>query len=610
MTEQTCSINYVAISNRDDFRNNYNVNLSENVHEILVHGIFESWTSNTFHLVKVNDNFKLKFYNKAAIGSNVILFYIDHNNDQFIFKSIQKAIIGATKYILPPKYICFIINSTLRLKKCLTIQQKLSSIATDQFKIDENQIIFLNQNLSLTDKMLHSIQQTISDREYVEQIIPSTNINENTDQNLLFVVNSMIIAKKYKSLILHGIIANGIIHKNDELISFPLNTTLKVLNIKYCNKFTETAGLNAAISIKVNMDKQIWNSITRMRHHIIISRNSKDKWMHISSDIYCKQLTEKFKFSFIFQTVYAKIKISSIRNYKNGLQTGQHIQIVYMGHMYPFMVNQIFMDPSVQNIIEWNTFNNLLIHDYNLNFSDDIIQLIFLFIKSMYEWRLRNILKQNQIGKVILTPLKNIGFSSVYSPYNQFFIMSTDEIIGNGKFIDKENDEIMVFESNILTNDKIKYLMEIIPNFKNYSRTKLIHRGSMHGYSAKEFHTNCDNKTPTITIVLATDGNIFGGYTSIQWNTIPAYTRQYYGGVKDVSSVVFLLRYNGKECRTKLHGISNIIKTRYSCPSWTFGFRLNSKCNTISNNRYLLHESETAHSNFLVKDYEVFQLCN
>ncbi|XP_044181235.1 uncharacterized protein LOC114975468 [Acropora millepora] len=45
-------------------------------------------------------------------------------------------------------------------------------------------------------------------------------------------------------------------------------------------------------------------------------------------------------------------------------------------------------------------------------------------------------------------------------------------------------------------------------------------RASLHGWAAKTFHSLCDKKGPTVTIVKDTNNNIFGGYTSISWQSL------------------------------------------------------------------------------------------
>jgi len=42
-------------------------------------------------------------------------------------------------------------------------------------------------------------------------------------------------------------------------------------------------------------------------------------------------------------------------------------------------------------------------------------------------------------------------------------------------------------------------------------------RASLRSWAAKTFHSLCDNKGLTVTMVKDTTNNIFGGYTSIPW---------------------------------------------------------------------------------------------
>ncbi|XP_015778011.1 PREDICTED: fibrillin-1-like [Acropora digitifera] len=44
-------------------------------------------------------------------------------------------------------------------------------------------------------------------------------------------------------------------------------------------------------------------------------------------------------------------------------------------------------------------------------------------------------------------------------------------------------------------------------------------RASLHGWATATFHSLCNNKGPTVTIVKDTNNSIFGGYTSISWET-------------------------------------------------------------------------------------------
>ena len=76
-------------------------------------------------------------------------------------------------------------------------------------------------------------------------------------------------------------------------------------------------------------------------------------------------------------------------------------------------------------------------------------------------------------------------------------------------------------DSVILANDvgKISQLNTwLLPHLQSSDRSywKLCYRATSHGWRARTFHSYCDNKGPTVTIVR--DGSyIFGGYNDNSW---------------------------------------------------------------------------------------------
>jgi hypothetical protein len=57
----------------------------------------------------------------------------------------------------------------------------------------------------------------------------------------------------------------------------------------------------------------------------------------------------------------------------------------------------------------------------------------------------------------------------------------------------------------------------------NDQQWELIYKASHDGYTAKEFHSCCNNEGPTITIIRSHNGYLFGGYTSISWTSDNSY---------------------------------------------------------------------------------------
>jgi hypothetical protein len=62
---------------------------------------------------------------------------------------------------------------------------------------------------------------------------------------------------------------------------------------------------------------------------------------------------------------------------------------------------------------------------------------------------------------------------------------------------------------------------EYPPLFEEF-RTKtwtVLWRGSRDGFTAEEFHRRCDGHENTLTLILDTDGNVFGGFTPVEWDS-------------------------------------------------------------------------------------------
>jgi hypothetical protein len=47
----------------------------------------------------------------------------------------------------------------------------------------------------------------------------------------------------------------------------------------------------------------------------------------------------------------------------------------------------------------------------------------------------------------------------------------------------------------------------------------LLWRGSRDGFGGHDFHTHCDGHANALTVILDTDGNIFGGFTPVEWES-------------------------------------------------------------------------------------------
>lgn len=79
--------------------------------------------------------------------------------------------------------------------------------------------------------------------------------------------------------------------------------------------------------------------------------------------------------------------------------------------------------------------------------------------------------------------------------------------------------------------------------FEARQKWTLLYRGTQHGFKARDFHSRCDFKQETLTIVKTAGGHVFGGFTEAYWDQSCAYK-------SDANAFVFsLVNQEGKPMR-------------------------------------------------------------
>ena len=214
-------------------------------------------------------------------------------------------------------------------------------------------------------------------------------------------------------------------------------------------------------------------------------------------------------------------------------------------------------------------------------------------LKTEFENKIKELEKENQnlknnleyYHKVYLSPeqLNKIKTSNIDSQILKLY----------------DSNELNLIEKGVQKNLK-----------KKINKYTLLFRASRDGYSASNFHSKCDGKSNTVTLVETMTGRRFGGFTDDQWDQSSSYKTGPNGFIFSLDNNEI---YYNKDNQYNIYGNSS-----YG-PSFGGGhdFYICDSCNS-SNNSYdnSGHSYETngkkyalAGSNsFLVRDYEVFQL--
>jgi len=144
---------------------------------------------------------------------------------------------------------------------------------------------------------------------------------------------------------------------------------------------------------------------------------------------------------------------------------------------------------------------------------------------------------------------------------------------------------------------------------------QLIYKASRDGFDTNTFHSRCDNKGPTMTIVQSNNNYLFGGYTSVAWTSSADI-----GYKTDTTAFLFTLTNPHKIPPTKYH----IDPTKAENAIWYgsgYGLWFGDYDLGLSNNRNYTefpssyidttgkrNKTFTGARNFIVSDIEVFQL--
>jgi hypothetical protein len=160
----------------------------------------------------------------------------------------------------------------------------------------------------------------------------------------------------------------------------------------------------------------------------------------------------------------------------------------------------------------------------------------------------------------------------------------------------------------------------------------LLWRGSRDGFKAKQFHRHCDGHPNTLTVILDTNGNIFGAFTPIAWEsstfgkykTDPSLTSFLFTlkNPHNVAARRFALKAEKKEsaiycdecwgpCFCDI-GVADLCHTNNKSYTWRSGIFLSYRFgDTYTNNTGLDGKTFfTGSDQFQVKQIEVFEITN
>ena len=191
--------------------------------------------------------------------------------------------------------------------------------------------------------------------------------------------------------------------------------------------------------------------------------------------------------------------------------------------------------------------------------------------------------------------------------YNNCVYLNSDKIIKYKAELVKLKETI---DSHIMKYNGLNLIETGIKNRLNKKITKyrLLFRASENKYKASNFHSKCDGNNNTVTLVKTKNGKIFGGFTDAKWDQSSSYKSGSNGFIFSLDNNEI---YYNKNSSYNIYGVSG-----YGPYFGSGDFYISDNCKTNNSNENMGNSYEnngkkyalTGYSNFLVEDYEVFQL--
>jgi len=210
-------------------------------------------------------------------------------------------------------------------------------------------------------------------------------------------------------------------------------------------------------------------------------------------------------------------------------------------------------------------------------------------LKTEFENKIKELEKENQ------------NLKENFELYNKVFLPT--EEIKRLKSINIDSHILKIYEINLIEKGVQKNLK------KKINKYTLLFRASRDGYKTSNFHSKCDGKTNTVTLVETMTGRRFGGFIDAQWDQSSSYKTGSNGFIFSLDNNEI---YYNKDNRYNIYCDSSYGPTFggghdfYICDNCC-----SSNCSDNSGHSYETNGKKyvlAGSNNFLVQDYEVFQL--
>ena len=248
----------------------------------------------------------------------------------------------------------------------------------------------------------------------------------------------------------------------------------------------------------------------------------------------------------------------------------------------------------------------------------------YTFNNESFKLSIENNIFENDEASITIPSEKKFSMIQVFLDMKNELQKYKEGKIQNKELIQEDKIQLAKesFEGTKILNEEEKVLISKWIHPKKALRFNLAFSTNIDGNStASTFHKYCDGVSPTVTIVMDTNGNKFGGYTTLTWNE-PCTGESY---ARDPDAFIFNLTKKLKYLQPNKFGRNSIYRNKQYGPTFGGGnngynLYISDGCTGNNNSKSYVDQSYKTNNwnlidnsgsiSFKVNQYEVYHVVN
>ncbi len=106
----------------------------------------------------------------------------------------------------------------------------------------------------------------------------------------------------------------------------------------------------------------------------------------------------------------------------------------------------------------------------------------------------------------------------IETKFNEVMKDEIAKIMAELSLLQPLNETVLKSSAILKTDSQRKFVRSMFKDGLLCCQVTRLYQATDHGFTADKFHSLCDNKGPTLTLIKTVAGHTFGGFTTVSWD--------------------------------------------------------------------------------------------